>query len=91
MGGEVANGHMTVGGKGEGEGRGRGRVGGARQWRVGRALHSGSTRLVILGPSGPPLWAHRAYHSGPIRPITPRAVRPTQYKARGLAAGLKKN
>ena len=58
------------------------------------------------GPAGPPLWARRARHSGQVRPVilgpsspsslgpsdpSSEPVKPAQYKARGLAAGLKKN
>ena len=50
----------------------------------------GGGRPATLGPLGSPLWARRARHSGPVRPVTSGLVRPIQYKARGLVAGLKK-
>ena len=57
------------------------------------------------GPAGPPLWARRALHSGPVRPVilgssgpsslgpfgpSSGPVSPAQHKARGLATSLKK-
>ena len=76
---KVCNGHVTVA-RGGGGGVGRGPTGPPLCAR--RARHSRPVRSVILGsfdslsldPFGPP--------SGPVRPA--------QYKARGLAAGLKK-
>ena len=62
----VANGHMTVGGRGRGGGaggRGRRGRGGREEEREG-------------GPAGPPLWARQARHSGSIRPVIPGPVRP---------------
>ena len=59
----------------------------------------------VGGSAGPPLWARRALHSEPIRPVilglfSPSSlgpsgpssgpVKPVQHKARGLATGLKK-
>ena len=95
----VANGHMTVGGQEGQGGRGRGGKGGGKRgpgWGeeergASQARHSGLFGLVIVGPSGPPPWAHQARHSGPaiLGPPEP-SPRPVQYKARGLVVGLKK-
>ena len=81
MGGEVANGHMTVGGGGGGAG--------ARQ-----ACHSGPvgpSTLSQLGPSGLPFRAHPSRHpwARPARHLGPSG--PPSIKPVGLAAGLKKN
>ena len=85
----VANGHMTVGGRGRrgrGQGGGRGgKGGGSGRGPTGarQARHFGPVRPVILGTSGPSSLGLSGSSSG--------SVRPAQYKARGLAAGLKKN
>ena len=117
---EVCNGHVTVargrkgrsqrsydrwgvGGAGwEGRGGNGGRNGGGGG---GGGRKGGPGRSTTLGPSGPPLWARQASHSGPIGPVIlslfgPSSlgpfgppsgpVRPVQYKVRGLVAGLKK-
>ena len=87
---------MTVargmGGEGQGQGQGelgRGGGGGGRKG-ARQARHFGPVGPATLGPSGPSLWANQACHSGLIRPVIPRHVRPAQHKARGLATGLKK-
>ena len=61
-----------------GGGGGGGGVGRKEEEREGahRALHSGPVGPSTLGPSGPPLWASQARHSGLIRPVIPRPVRP---------------
>ena len=67
---------------------GGGGGGGGEEEREG-----GPGRPATLGPTGPSLWASQARHSGPIRPVILRPVRPVkpaQCKARGLAAGFKK-
>ena len=58
---------MTVGGRGRGaraggtgkRGGGGGGGGGGGEGRIGKGG----------GPIGPPLWASRAHHSGPVRPV----------------------
>ena len=82
------------GGGGGGEGLRKGRGGTCGEEEGWPAMPT------TLGSSGPSLWARRARHSGlvgPVKPATlgpsglpPGPVRPAQYKARGLAAGLKK-
>ena len=72
----VANGHMTVGGGGAGwegrggkggRGEGRGRGGGG-EGKGGLGRGRGGGRPATLGTLGPPLLAHRALHSRPVRP-----------------------
>ena len=57
---KVCNGHVTVA-RGMGVANGHmtvgGRAGGGKEGGLGR------------GQAGPPLWARRAHHSGPVRPV----------------------
>ena len=84
----VANGHMTVRGQGGRGGRGRGGAGGKGgqgKRRKGRRKEGarqggeedrGGPAAAARGPTGPPLWARRACHCGPVQPVTPGLVRP---------------
>ena len=87
-GGEVANGHMTVG---AGGGRRRGGKGPVSPPLWARwALHSGPARPTILGPLGSPFWVHPACHpwASPARHLGPSGL--PNIKPVGWSQALKK-
>ena len=97
---------MTIGGQAKRRGRGEEKGQGKRRKGMKKEGAGQGGRGGKGGPAGPPLWAGRALHYGPVGPSTlgrhsgpsilgPSGpslgpVRPVQYKAHGLAAGLKK-